>query len=417
MQKAWTEIKRLQNEKPTEYVQMSTSFQRHRELEEYCKQLENSHRAVDVAIYEEPRKGLWLVGDQAETCIAQIYQHFPDIISKTTTAKPEPIIPALFMMVDTDVQKYIMRIHSYHLEAIAQKHHINFAKNEMDDYAEFILKGQGANEAEKEIAHLVFLCQNQLRAENVPVTRVISKTEIEIMNKEFLQERALVEYDKAHRCIHIIAHRTNVQHVKEKLMNRFAPKPAFSLGRSTTVKTSKSASTPPSGSVPVGSSATKPAAGKAAESKAKASSKHDPPDPASFQVIGPVRNLVTITILEGDITKLNVDAIVNTANSRLQNDGGMAGAIATAAGPRLQQECDDHVVRRGKVDVTKTVVTNGFNLPCQKVFHAVVPNMHYYKHNELQCYQDLEETFRNILKTAQQRGFKNIALPDISSGK
>ena len=79
----------------------------------------------------------------------------------------------------------------------------------------------------------------------------------------------------------------------------------------------------------------------------------------------------TIHLMLGDITQIDVDAIVNPANDRLILGGGVAGSIARTGGPTIQAECD----RIGSTYVGGAVITGAGNLPAKNVIHAVGPRM------------------------------------------
>jgi O-acetyl-ADP-ribose deacetylase (regulator of RNase III) len=74
----------------------------------------------------------------------------------------------------------------------------------------------------------------------------------------------------------------------------------------------------------------------------------------------------TVEVLEGDITRLEVDAIANAANTRLKHGGGVAGAISRAGGPSVQRESD----QRGPIALGEAVETTGGDMPCRWVIHA-----------------------------------------------
>ena len=226
VQQAWTEIRRLQNTVPKVFITVEPSFRKSAELHEYACALEDSskHIPVDIAIFAETGKGIWVIGDQAMTCIDQIYRQFPELaVVRSTPMTPAKAFETVVMIVNTDVQKYLAHFHSDELSAIASKYDVNIQQKVRDGYAEFILNGKDVKKAEKEIGHLAEMCQQQLRSENVPVTRVVKQKEIEDMNKRFQHSKALLEYNKARRCIHIIADRRTVQHVKEELISSFRP--------------------------------------------------------------------------------------------------------------------------------------------------------------------------------------------------
>src|SRR5687768_5085782 len=112
-------------------------------------------------------------------------------------------------------------------------------------------------------------------------------------------------------------------------------------------------------------------------------------------------------LIRGDITTLEVDAIVNAANSHLQHGGGVAAAIVRRGGPQIQQESN----RIGYVPVGNAAVTSGGNLPCKYVIHAVGPRM-----GEGDEDRKLRDATISALERAEELRIKSIALPAISSG-
>ena len=117
------------------------------------------------------------------------------------------------------------------------------------------------------------------------------------------------------------------------------------------------------------------------------------------------------TIVRQDITKMEVDAIVNAANTRLQMGGGVCGAIFRAAGAeQLQAACD----RAGPIQTGGAAITPGFRLPARYVIHAAGP---VYSHwNKRQCRAQLRSAYLEALKLAEKNGCGSIAFPLISSG-
>jgi O-acetyl-ADP-ribose deacetylase (regulator of RNase III) len=110
-----------------------------------------------------------------------------------------------------------------------------------------------------------------------------------------------------------------------------------------------------------------------------------------------------------DITRLDVDAIVNAANERLAPGGGVCGAIHRAAGPELAAEC----ARLGPCATGDAVATAGYELPARWVIHAVGPVWHGGDRDEVEL---LASTYRRSIEVADELGATSIAFPAISTG-
>ena len=125
-----------------------------------------------------------------------------------------------------------------------------------------------------------------------------------------------------------------------------------------------------------------------------------------------------IEIIQGDITKLAVDAIVNAANSGLMGGGGVDGAIHRAAGPRLLAECRRIAEERrdipgGPCPAGDAVITGAGSLPCKRVIHTVGPVWHGGTRGEAET---LASCYRRSLLLAGEAGLVSVAFPNISTG-
>jgi len=120
-----------------------------------------------------------------------------------------------------------------------------------------------------------------------------------------------------------------------------------------------------------------------------------------------------IQLIQGDITKFKVDAIVNAANSSLMGGGGVDGAIHRAGGPAILEECMQIIAMQGRCETGEAVITTGGNLSSRFVIHTVGPVWHGGSNNESIL---LENAYLNSLKLALENDVETIAFSNISTG-
>jgi O-acetyl-ADP-ribose deacetylase (regulator of RNase III) len=120
-----------------------------------------------------------------------------------------------------------------------------------------------------------------------------------------------------------------------------------------------------------------------------------------------------IELVLGDITRQDTDAIVNAANPSLLGGGGVDGAIHSAGGPAILEECRAIRDEIGDCPVGNAVVTGGGRLPARHVIHAVGPVWHGGDHGEKEA---LASCYCNALRIAAKLGLDTVSFPSISTG-
>ena len=124
-------------------------------------------------------------------------------------------------------------------------------------------------------------------------------------------------------------------------------------------------------------------------------------------------NGVRISIVKGDITQQDTDAIVNAANSSLMGGGGVDGAIHRAGGPAILAECKEIVSRQVRLPTGKAVMTTGGNLTARHVIHTVGPVWYGGNKGEPEL---LAGAYRESLRLAAENNLTSLSLPSISTG-
>uniref|UniRef100_A0A8C5SFI7 Poly [ADP-ribose] polymerase n=1 Tax=Laticauda laticaudata TaxID=8630 RepID=A0A8C5SFI7_LATLA len=127
-----------------------------------------------------------------------------------------------------------------------------------------------------------------------------------------------------------------------------------------------------------------------------------------------LKNGVVIEVCLGDLTSYQADVVVNASNETLKHIGGLASALLKAAGPQLQDECDDLIQKCGDLKPGCAVITGAWNLPYKQVIHAVGPR--WTSADRENCIQLLKKAVRESLKLAEKFNHRSIAIPAISSG-
>lgn len=127
----------------------------------------------------------------------------------------------------------------------------------------------------------------------------------------------------------------------------------------------------------------------------------------------PKTRKLEIKIIQGDITKVEVDVIVNAANTSLLGGGGVDGAIHRAGGSEILEECKQIRNKQGGCKVGEAVITNAGKLKAKKVIHTVGPTWNNGNSDEE---EKLKNCYINSIRIAEEYKFNSIAFPNISTG-
>lgn len=120
-----------------------------------------------------------------------------------------------------------------------------------------------------------------------------------------------------------------------------------------------------------------------------------------------------LTLVQGDITQQDIDAIVNAANSNLMGGGGVDGAIHRAGGPQILEECKVYVEEHGTLPTGQAMITSAGRMKAKHVIHTVGPVWHGGGNGEDEL---LANAYRNSLRVAVENNVKTLAFPSISTG-
>ena len=120
-----------------------------------------------------------------------------------------------------------------------------------------------------------------------------------------------------------------------------------------------------------------------------------------------------LTIIQGDITRQETEAIVNAANSSLMGGGGVDGTIHRAGGPRILKECKEIVALQGRLPAGQAVITTGGNLKARYVIHTVGPIWSGGDQGEDAL---LKSAYLSSLSLAREKGISSLSFPSISTG-
>jgi O-acetyl-ADP-ribose deacetylase len=123
-----------------------------------------------------------------------------------------------------------------------------------------------------------------------------------------------------------------------------------------------------------------------------------------------------IELIQGDITQISVDVIVNAANSSLLGGGGVDGAIHRKGGKQILEECIEIRNKQGGCKTGEAVITSAGNLPSKFVIHTVGPRWNQFTEKNEDKSILLENCYKNSLKLAIENNLKTIAFPNISTG-
>ena len=123
--------------------------------------------------------------------------------------------------------------------------------------------------------------------------------------------------------------------------------------------------------------------------------------------MGQTKRVAELEVLQADVTKLEVDAIANAANTHLMHGGGVAGAISRAGGPAVQQESD----AKSPIGLAEAIETTGGDMPCRWVIHAATMELDFQTDASI-----IEQATRSTLAKAEELGARSLALVAFGTG-
>ena len=324
---------------------------------------------------------------------------------------------------DTDTWKYLQKVRPSDLAGMKIMYEFKMTVTEVGDITMISLKGKSSvlQRVNKELMSLAEDVRQMICYEDIDMAKSRSQPEDVVSELEkFKKIYPDFIFEESGNIYHVIGPKSVMHIVKPELLKALGMKRkrALQKGKGEGVDTDTPNPLPNPNLSPTVPSSTR-VSGSDRKSYSSAVSGHGTTPVTSH------RSAVGMTfkfgykryihIIQGDITKLCTSAIVNAANDRLDNIGGVAAAIATAAGPELDRSCRGLVKQYQNIRIASPVVTPGYRLKATHVIHVVGPQWRMYNDKQ-QCVRALNASFFNCLKTAEDMRLSSIAIPAVSSG-